>query len=89
MASTERISVLVTVEEKRRIAKKAKAAGLSRGAFMRRAAYCFPCTEDEMLEEMISQLNKTTAQASAAIDKALAFIEASNRRITCIERKSN
>jgi hypothetical protein len=35
-----------------------------------------------------SQMNKTTAQASAAIDKALSFVEASNKRIGAMERKA-
>lgn len=31
-----------------------------------------------LLEGLIDQMNKCTAQASAAIDKALTFVEASN-----------
>ena len=37
---------------------------------------------------MIDQMNKTTAQASAAIDKALAYVDASNKRIVAMERKA-
>jgi hypothetical protein len=86
--ATERIPVLVTVAEKGKIAKTAKAAGLSMGEFLRRAAASFRPVEDEKaLEGMMAQMNKTTAQASAAIDKALAFVEASNRRITMMERR--
>lgn len=39
-----------------------------------------------LLEGLIDQMKKTTAQASAAIDKALTFVEASNRRIDEMER---
>ena len=39
-----------------------------------------------LLEGLIDQMNKSTAQASAAIDKALAFVEASNTRIDEMER---
>lgn len=86
--ATERIPVLVTVAEKGQIAKMAKAAGLSMGEFLRRAASSYrPSEDDKVLEGMIDQMNKTTAQASAAIDKALAFVEASNKRIGAMERK--
>jgi len=87
--ATERIPVLVTAAEKGKIAKMAKAAGLSMGEFLRRAASSFRPSEDEtVLEGMIDQMGKTTAQASAAIDKALAFVESSNKRIAAMERKA-
>lgn len=40
-----------------------------------------------MLEGMIDQMARTTAQAIAAIDHALDFIEASNRRIAAMESR--
>lgn len=87
--ATERIPVLVTATEKARIAKMAKDAELSMGEFLRRAASSYRSTEDDkMLEGMIDQMNKTTAQASVAIDEALAFVEASNKRIAAMERKT-
>ena len=86
--ATERIPVLVTTEEKGRIAMLAKAAGLSMGEFLRRAAASFrPNDDDQILEGMIDQMNKTTIQANAAIDKALAYVAASNKRIAAMERK--
>ena len=89
MAASERIPVLLTTAEKGRIAKRSKAAGLSMGEFLRRAAASFrPSEDDKALEGMINQMNKTTAQASAAIDDALAFVEASNKRIARMERKA-
>ena len=87
--ATERIPVLVTAAEKGRIASMAKDAGLSMGEFLRRAAASFKPSEDEqLLEGMIVQMNKTTAQASAAIDRALAEVDASNKRIAAMERKA-
>ncbi len=84
--ATERIPVLVTAQEKAQIAAMAKAADLSMGEFLRRAAASFRPAEDErVLEAMIEQMVKTTAQANAAIDDALAYVEASNRRITVLE----
>jgi hypothetical protein len=87
--ATERIPVLVTSTEKGQIAKMAKAAGISMGEYFRRAAAAFQPAEDEkILEGMIDQMNKTTAQAGASIDRALAAVEASNRRIAAMERKA-
>ena len=84
--ATERIPVLVTAKEKAAIAKMAQDAHLSMGEFLRRAAASFRPSEDEqLLEGMIAQMLKTTAQASAAIDDALTFIEASNKRISAME----
>ena len=84
--ATERIPVLVTAAEKGQIALMAKSAGLSMGEYLRRAAASFnPSEDDKMLEGVIEQMNKTTKQASAAIDDALAFVEASNLRIAALE----
>lgn len=89
MAASERITVLLTSAEKERIAKITKAAGLSMGEFLRRAAASYrPSEDDKVLEGMINQMNKTSAQASAAIDEALAFVESSNKRIARMERKA-
>lgn len=86
--STERIPVLVTPSEKGQIARMAKASGLSMGEFLRRAAASFrPSKDDKMLEGMIDQMIKTTARANAAIDDALRFVEASNKRIRFLEAK--
>lgn len=86
--ATERIPVLVTATEKGRITRMAKAAGLSTGEFLRRAATSFrPSDDDRLLDGMIGQINKTTAQTNTAIDKALALIEASDKRIAAMERK--
>jgi hypothetical protein len=80
--------VLVTAAEKGEITQMAKAAGLSTGEFLRRAASAFtPSDDDQILEGMIAQMNKTTAQANDAIDKALQLVAASNKRIAAMERK--
>jgi hypothetical protein len=87
--ATERIPVLVTPMEKGQIAKMAKAAGVSMGEFLRRAASSYRSSEDDkVLLGMIDQMNKTTARASASIDDALKFVEASNKRIAAMEQKT-
>jgi hypothetical protein len=86
--ANERIPVLMTTKEKTRIAKKAKEAGLSMGEYMRRAAESFhPDDDNKALEAMIDQMIKATEQAEKAIDDALAFVEASNKRIEKLEAK--
>lgn len=86
--ATERIPVLVTVQEKAVIAKMAKESDLSMGEFLRRAASAFrPDEESKILEGMINQMVKSSAQANAAIDDALAFVEDSNKRIAAMEAK--
>ncbi|BBH14767.1 hypothetical protein CH06BL_40150 [Chromobacterium haemolyticum] len=38
---------------------------------------------------MMAQMEKTTAQAGAAIDEALSYVEASNRRIAAMEARAS
>ena len=86
--ASARIPVLVTPREKSAIEAKARAAGVSVGEYLRRAAQSFTPSEDEMaLTGMIDQMLKTTARANSAIDDALTFVEASNRRIAVMEKK--
>jgi hypothetical protein len=86
--ATQRIPVLVTPAEKKRIAQMAKNAGLSMGEYFRRAAMAFrPSADEKLLAGMIGQMHKTTARANTVIDAALAFVEASNERIAAMERK--
>ena len=67
--ATQRIPVLVSPAEKDNIAALAKAAGLSMGEFMRRAASSFrPSQDDQLLDRMIDRMVESTARASAAID---------------------
>ncbi|HRQ57511.1 MAG TPA: hypothetical protein PLN31_08830 [Azoarcus taiwanensis] len=87
--ATERIPVLVTPQEKARIAMMAREANLSMGEYLRRAAASFSPSEDErLLLGMIDQMTATTASASKAIDKALAFVAESEARIEAQEREA-
>lgn len=43
----------------------------------------------QILDAMIDQMIQTTASAEAAIDEALAQIDASNQRLESMERKAN
>lgn len=84
--ATERIPVLVSREEKINLAQKARQSRVSMGEYLRRAAAAYRTTDDDaVLEGMISQMLKTTEQAEHSIDNALAFVEASNKRIAAME----
>ena len=87
MSATERIPVLVTPEQKARIAARAKAAKLPVGEFMRRAAESYsPDDEDEAtLNGLLLQVTRTTERASKALESALRAVAASQRRIAALE----
>jgi len=84
--ATSRIPVLVTAAQKARFEKLARAAGMSTSEYLRRAAEAYRPSEDEaLLEGLVEQVMKTTARAASELDKALAFIAASEARIAKIE----
>ncbi len=88
-AATERVPVLMTPAEKKRVVSKANKAGLTTGEYMRRAAEGYrPADDDKALEAMINEMNKATRNAETAIDDALAFVAASNKRIAQMEKKA-
>ncbi len=88
-AATERVPVLMTPAEKKRVVSKANKAGLTTGEYMRRAAEVYrPADDDKALEAMINEMNNATRNAETAIDDALAFVAASNKRITEMETKA-
>jgi hypothetical protein len=77
----------MTPDEKNRIVKKARKAGMKTSQFMRLAAEQYqPGEDEEALAAMIEQMNRLTEHASRAIDEALEFVEASNQRIAEMER---
>ncbi|MBA2352005.1 MAG: ribbon-helix-helix protein, CopG family [Burkholderiales bacterium] len=85
-AATERIPVLVTPDQKAKISKKAKAANLTVGEFVRRAAEAYqPDDDDDVLERLIEQIKNTAAKASKALDAILAFVAESEKRIEQME----
>lgn len=85
-AATERVPVLMTPAEKKRVVSRARKAGLSTAEFMRRAAEGYrPAEDDKAIEAMIAEMNKATENAANAIDDALAFVAASSKRIAKLE----
>jgi hypothetical protein len=87
--ASERIPVLVTKFQKQQLTAKAKAAGLSTGEFLRRAGESYSASEDQdVLEGLLDQVVKITAKTEQAIEDALAFVAASERRLAELDAKA-
>lgn len=87
--ATERVSVLMTPAEKKRIVTKARKTGVSVGEYIRRATEGYRALMDEQaLEAMIGQMNQASESAEKAIDDTLNFVTESNRRIAKMEAES-
>lgn len=88
-AAVERIVVQATAQEKQAIVGKARRLGLPVSELMRRgaAAYASGGLEqaDAELGALADAARAAAERAAGAIDDALDFIEASNRRIAALE----
>ena len=86
MGATERIPVLLTRAQKTRLAKRAKAAKLTMGEFVRRAADAYvPGADEQALQVLIARVKKSAEQAAGAMDQALAAVAKSQKRIAGLE----
>ena len=84
-----RIVVQATAKEKKAIAAKAKRLGLPISELMRRGATAYESAEaDEELGALADAARGAAERASASIDSALEFIEASNVRIAALEAEA-
>jgi len=88
-AAVERIVVQATAEDKKAIAAKAKKLDLPVSELMRRGAFAYQSSDtDDELAALADAAKGAADRAGAAIDDALAFIEASNKRIVAMEAKA-
>lgn len=87
--AAERIVVQATPQEKKAIVAKAKKLGLPISELMRRGAVAYEsAAADEELGQLADSAKAAADRATESIDDALAFVEASNRRIAAMERKA-
>lgn len=87
--ASQRIHVLVTPVEKQKIANKAANAGVSIGTYLKQAAAAYQSADDDqILDWMIDQMNKSANRSIVAIDETLAFVDASNKRIASYENNA-
>ncbi|MGA8053277.1 MAG: hypothetical protein WCA12_05360 [Burkholderiales bacterium] len=88
-AAVERIVVQATAQDKKAIAAKAKKLNLPVSELMRRGAFAYESSKtDEEMAALADAAKGAADRAGAAIDDALVFLEASNRRIAAIEAKA-
>ena len=89
-SAVERIVVQATAQDKKAIAAKAKKLDLPISELMRRGAFAYESSEtDAELATLADAAKNAAERAGAAIDDALSFIEASNRRIAAMEAKAS
>ncbi len=87
--AVERIVVQTTAQDKKAIAAKAKKLDLPVSELMRRGAFAYESGESDVELGALADAAKGAAdRAGAAIDDALDFIEASNKRIAALEAKA-
>ena len=80
--AVERIVVQATAGDKRAIAEKARRLDMPVSELMRRGAFAYDVSaSDEALGVLADAARAAAERSSAAIDDALAFIEASDRRL--------
>jgi hypothetical protein len=81
MAVTERVVVLMSPKQKSEVARRAAAERLSVGDYMRRQAL----GNDELLNGLLAELKTSTETARAALDRTLARLSESERRLPKVE----
>ena len=87
-AAVQRIVVQATTQDKKAIAAKAKRLDIPISELMRRGAFAYESSEADAELGVLADAAKGAAdRAGAAIDDALEFIEASNKRIAAMEAK--
>ena len=80
--AAERIVVQTTSEDKRAIAEKARRLDMPVSELMRRGAFAYEASgADQELAALADAAKAAAERAGAAIDDALAFIEASEQRL--------
>ena len=84
-AATARIVVQATPAEKRALVAKAKALAIPIAELMRRGAREYQAVEDKDLETLAEAARDAAERSAKTIDDALAYIEASNKRIARME----
>jgi len=88
-AAIQRIVVQATTQDKKAIAAKAKKLDIPISELMRRGAFAYESSDaDAELGALADAAKGAADRAGVAIDDALDFIEASNKRIAALEAKA-
>jgi len=77
----------MSLAQKRRLARKAKAANLTMGELLRQGGERFsPAEDDVMLDQFAKQVTRATQRAIQSIDKTLALVAQSETRIHALTK---
>jgi hypothetical protein len=88
-AAVQRIVVQATTQDKKAIAAKAKKLDLPISELMRRGAFAYESADSDAELAALADAAKGAAdRAGVAIDDAMDFIDASNKRIAAMESKA-
>ena len=86
----QRIVVQTTTQDKKAIAAKAKKLDMPISELMRRGAFAYDAgNSDAQLGALAAAAKQAADRAGVAIDDALDFIDASNKRIAAMQAKAN
>ena len=81
------VPVLMSPAQKRRLARKAKAANLTMGELLRQGGERFsPAEDDAALDQFAKQVTKATQRAIQSIDRTLAAVAQSEARIQALTK---
>src|SRR5438105_14496040 len=87
--AVQRVVVQATTQDKKAIAAKARKLDIPISELMRRGAFAYESSDtDEEMGALADAAKAAADRAGAAIDDALDFIEASNKRIATMEAKA-
>jgi hypothetical protein len=87
--AVQRIVVQTTTQDKKAIVAKAKKLDLPISELMRRGAFAYEMADSDVELGALADAAKGAAdRAGAAIDDALDFMNASNKRIAAMESKA-
>ena len=87
--ASERIVVQTTTQDKKAIAAKARKLDIPISELMRRGAFAYDAGDsDAQLAALADAAKGAAERAGAAIDDALAFIAASDKRIAAMEARA-
>jgi len=88
-SAVQRIVVQATTQDKKAIVAKAKKLDIPISELMRRGAFAYESSDaDAELGALADAAKAAADRAGVAIDDALDFIEASNKRIAALEAKA-
>lgn len=89
-AAVQRIVVQATTQDKKAIAAKAKKLDIPISELMRRGAFAYEASDsDEEMGALADAARGAADRAGAAIDDALDYIAASNKRIERMEARAS